>query len=122
LTRRSLWRRRVQILSPRPSNPKNIRKIFRDSRIASPAEFAKRATLNAGRLDQVWRCRVNPDLVDAFAKKRLIEFVYEFWRSRIVEPHDYGIRGGVESLLGFQISGGSRSGTPHSFRAGDLIT
>jgi hypothetical protein len=61
---------------------------------------------------------VNPDLVDAIAKKRLIEFVYEFGRSRIV----YGIQGGVESLLGFQISGGSRSGTPHSFRAGDLIT
>jgi hypothetical protein len=51
-----------------------------------------------GGLNQLWRCRVNPDLVDAIAIKRLVEFVYEFGRSRIVEPHEYGIRGSVESL------------------------
>jgi len=34
----------------------------------------------------------------------------------VVEPHDYGIRGGVEALLGFQISGESRSGDPHGWK------
>jgi hypothetical protein len=85
-----------------------------------PVELAKKATLNTGRLDQVWRCHVNPDLVDAIAKRRLIAIVHEFGRSRIIEPHDYGIRGGVGSLLGFQISGESRSGTPHGWKHFEL--
>lgn len=42
---------------------------------------------------------MNSDLVFAIANKRLIEFVYKAERPRIVEPQDYGIRGGVEKLL-----------------------
>ena len=53
---------------------------------------------------------MNDDLVRAIVDKRLIEFVYKAGRTRTVEPHDYGIRRGVERLLGFQISGESRSG------------
>jgi hypothetical protein len=56
----------------------------------------------------------------AIADKRLIEFVYRVGRTRIVEPHDYGVRGGVESVLGFQISGESRSGAPHGWKQFDV--
>jgi hypothetical protein len=63
---------------------------------------------------------MNPHLMRAIAEKRLIEFVYRVGRSRIVEPHDYGIRGGVESILGYQISGESRSGAPHGWKYFDV--
>ena len=59
---------------------------------------------------------MNPQLMRAIAEKRLIEFVYRLGQTRIVEPHDYGIRGGVECLLGYQLSGGSRSGAPHGWK------
>lgn len=59
---------------------------------------------------------VNSDLVRAIRDKRLIEFVYKTGRTRTVEPHDYGVRRGVESMLGYQISGESRSGAPHGWR------
>ena len=59
---------------------------------------------------------VNPDLMRAISEKRVIEFVYQAGRARIVEPHDYGIRNGVECLLGYQISGDSRSGAPHGWK------
>ena len=62
---------------------------------------------------------VNHDLVRAIADKRLVEFVYKTGR-RIVEPHDYGIRSGAESLLGFQIGGESQSGAPHGWRHFDV--
>src|SRR5206468_2741566 len=52
---------------------------------------------------------IHRDLVRAIGDKCLVEFVYKRGRSRIVEPHDYGIRHGVESLLGFQIGGESQS-------------
>jgi predicted DNA-binding transcriptional regulator YafY len=58
----------------------------------------------------------NPQLIRAIAEKRLIEFVYRVGRTRTVEPHDYGIRGGVEYLLGYQLSGGSRSGARHGWK------
>ena len=63
---------------------------------------------------------MNRDLMRAIADKRLIEFVYKAGRTRIVEPHDYGVRGGIESLLGYQISGGSRSGAPHGWKQFDV--
>jgi hypothetical protein len=63
---------------------------------------------------------LNSDLVLAIREKRLIEFVYKAGRIRIVEPHDYGIRGGVESLLGYQIRGESRSGAPHGWKQFDV--
>jgi predicted DNA-binding transcriptional regulator YafY len=63
---------------------------------------------------------VNDDLLRAIVDKRLIEFVYKAGRTRTVEPHDYGIRRGVERLLGFQISGDSRSGASHGWREFDV--
>ena len=59
---------------------------------------------------------MNPDLMHAISERRLIEFVYKTGRSRIVEPHDYGIRNHVECFLGYQISGGSQSGSPHGWK------
>jgi predicted DNA-binding transcriptional regulator YafY len=63
---------------------------------------------------------MNDELVRAIAGKRLVEFVYRAGRTRIVEPHDYGIQNSVERLLGFQISGESRSGAPHGWKLFDL--
>ncbi len=63
---------------------------------------------------------VNDDLVQAIVNRRLVEFVYKAGRARIVEPHDYGILRGVESLLGFQVSGESQSGTPHGWKQFDV--
>jgi hypothetical protein len=59
---------------------------------------------------------MNHDLVRAIVDKYLIEFVYKAGLTRIVEPHDYGIRNGIESVLGFQISGESQSGTSHGWK------
>jgi hypothetical protein len=63
---------------------------------------------------------MNKHLVAAISEKRLIEFAYKGGRARVVEPHDYGIRGGVEKLLGFQISGQSASSAPHGWKEFDL--
>jgi len=63
---------------------------------------------------------VNGDLVRAIVEKRLVEFAYKTGRTRLVEPHDYGIRGGAESLLGFQLGGESRSAAPHGWRQFDV--
>jgi predicted DNA-binding transcriptional regulator YafY len=63
---------------------------------------------------------VNSDLVLAITEKRLIEFVYKAGRTRIVEPHDYGMRRGVEQLLAYQISGASRSGASHGWKHFDV--
>ena len=63
---------------------------------------------------------MNHDLVSAIENKRLIEFVYRIGPFRIVEPHDYSVRRGVERLLGFQISGASRSGAPHGWKEFDV--
>jgi hypothetical protein len=63
---------------------------------------------------------VNHDLVHAITEKRLIEFIYKVGRLRVVEPHDYGIRHGVERLLAFQVRGESRSGTPHGWKQFDV--
>jgi hypothetical protein len=63
---------------------------------------------------------VNSDLILAITEKRLIEFLYKAGRTRIAEPHDYGISGGVEKLLAYQISGASRSGAPHGWKHFDV--
>jgi hypothetical protein len=60
------------------------------------------------------------DLVRAIVDKRLVEFIYKGGSNRIVEPHDYGIRRGVECLLAFQISGESQSGAPHGWKQFDV--
>jgi hypothetical protein len=59
---------------------------------------------------------VNLQLVAAIKEKRLIEFAYKGGRPRIVEPHDYGVRGGVEKILAYQISGDSSSGAPQGWK------
>jgi hypothetical protein len=63
---------------------------------------------------------VNADLVRAIVDKRLVEFVYKSGGQRIVEPHDYGILNGIESLLGFQLSGESRSGASRGWKHFDV--
>jgi hypothetical protein len=63
---------------------------------------------------------MNTELVRAISDKRVVEFIYKGGSIRVVEPHDYGLRGGVERLLGFQISGESRSGTPHGWKRFDV--
>ena len=45
----------------------------------------------------------------AIACRRLIQFEYEDYL-RIAEPHDYGVIGGEQQLLIYQIGGESRSG------------
>ena len=76
--------------------------------------------LTQGRAHPIDRCssgeQVNSHLVLAIHNKRLIEFVYKNGRPRIIEPHDYGIRKGVELLLAYQVSGDSTSGAPHGWR------
>jgi predicted DNA-binding transcriptional regulator YafY len=64
---------------------------------------------------------MNGDLVRAITDKRLIEFVYKVGRTRIVEPHEYGVRRGVEYLLGYQISGETRSGVSHGWKWFDVV-
>jgi hypothetical protein len=63
---------------------------------------------------------MNRDLVQAIADKRLIEFIYRIRQTRVVEPHDCGVRHGVERLLGFQISGASRSGASRGWKEFDV--
>jgi hypothetical protein len=63
---------------------------------------------------------VNDELVRAIGGKHLVEFVYTAGRTRIVEPHDYGIRRGVERLLGFQVGGESHSGASHGWKEFDV--
>jgi hypothetical protein len=59
---------------------------------------------------------MNGDLVRAITEKHLIRFVYKAGGYRIVEPHDYGILQGVESLLAYQVAGESRSGTARGWK------
>jgi hypothetical protein len=64
---------------------------------------------------------MNPDLMRAIGERYLIEFAYKAGRPRIVEPHDYGIRNGVECLLGYQISGESQSRSPHGWKQFEMV-
>jgi hypothetical protein len=59
---------------------------------------------------------LNSDLLRAIADKRLVEFVYKTGGTRLAEPHDYGIRHGVERLLVFQLSGDSQSGASRGWK------
>jgi hypothetical protein len=63
---------------------------------------------------------LNSDLLRAIADKRLVEFVYKTGRTRLAEPHDYGIRHGVERLLVFQLSGDSQSGASPGWKELDV--
>jgi hypothetical protein len=46
--------------------------------------------------------------------------VYKDGQARLVEPHDYGVRGGVAKILAYQIGGASRSGTPRGWKWYDV--
>jgi len=59
---------------------------------------------------------IHDDLIRAINETRLIEFTYKTGRRRVVEPHDYGVKKGVDTLLAYQISGDSRSRTPHGWK------
>jgi hypothetical protein len=63
---------------------------------------------------------LNSDLLRAIADKRLVEFVYTTGRIRLAEPHDYGIRQGVERLLVFQVNGDSQSGASRGWKELDV--
>jgi hypothetical protein len=52
---------------------------------------------------------VDERLLTAIAERRLIQFVYD-GRTRVAEPHDYGVRNGAAQLLVYQVAGESRSG------------
>jgi predicted DNA-binding transcriptional regulator YafY len=45
----------------------------------------------------------DPRLLAAIAQKRLIALRFKA-TARVAEPHDYGIRGGRETLLAYQLS------------------
>lgn len=77
-------------------------------------------TVPGGEYDGTAGYKVNSDLLRAIADKRLVEFVYKTGQSRLAEPHDYGIRHGVERLLVFQLSGDSQSGASHGWKELDV--
>jgi len=55
----------------------------------------------------------------AIANKRVLEFTYH-GHHRVVEPHVYGRKNGVDQLLGYQIGGTSKSGGVPDWRRFDL--
>jgi hypothetical protein len=62
------------------------------------------------------RISIHDDLIRAINEKRVIEFVYKTPGPRLAEPHDYGVKKGVDKLLAFQVGGVSRSGAPHGWK------
>ena len=58
-------------------------------------------------------------LVNAIRNRRMIEFDYGD-HHRIAEPHVYGLNGGVEQLLVYQVAGGSSSGGLPEWRRVDV--
>ncbi len=51
----------------------------------------------------------------AIQERRLVAFIL-YGEARLVEPHDYGLIGASARLFCYQVSGGSRSGSPHGWR------
>lgn len=62
---------------------------------------------------------MHQDIFRAIRGRNLIEFNYE-GHHRVVEPHVYGCRNGMEQMLGFQIWGSSSSGGLPDWRRFDL--
>ena len=52
--------------------------------------------------DTPQRSSLDETIRTAIAQKRLVRIRYD-GRVRVAEPHDYGIRKGVERLLGYQL-------------------
>ena len=69
---------------------------------------------DGGYMSATLQTEIDALLKKAIKEKRLIEVVYQDKR-RIVEPHDYGVHGGVVKLLAYQIAGAS-SGTLPNWR------
>ena len=59
---------------------------------------------------------VHERLVRAIREKRLIGFDYKDTTGRVVEPHDYGVKGNAECALVYQITGQSRTGASHGWK------
>src|SRR5262249_46396934 len=66
------------------------------------------------------RSKMNELLVRAIREKRVIAFSYKGGARRTVEPHDYGVFKGRETLLAYQLSGASTSGASRGWK--DLVT
>jgi hypothetical protein len=56
--------------------------------------------------------KVDELLRAAIEQKRLIQLIYK-GKSRIVEPHDYGVHNGSVKLLGYQVGGASSGPLPN---------
>ena len=48
----------------------------------------------------------------AIQQKRLVELIYKE-KTRILEPHDYGVHNGSVKLLGYQVGGSSSGRLPN---------
>jgi hypothetical protein len=55
---------------------------------------------------------ISRPLWTAIENRRLIRLFYKN-KERIVEPHDYGIRDGLQKLLAFQVAGASSHKLPN---------
>ncbi|HVR38190.1 MAG TPA: hypothetical protein VMU84_03785 [Thermoanaerobaculia bacterium] len=62
-----------------------------------------------------FRSEADRVIQQAIAERRMIRFTMD-GGVRIAEPHDYGIRKGVPTLLVWQVSGASRSGNLPDWR------
>jgi hypothetical protein len=56
--------------------------------------------------------KINPVIYTAIEQRHLVRFLFKD-KERIVEPHDYGIHGGVVKLFGFQTGGVSSQPLPN---------
>jgi hypothetical protein len=56
--------------------------------------------------------KVDDLLRTAITQKRLVELIYKE-KTRILEPHDYGLHKGTVKLLGYQVGGSSTGPLPN---------
>ena len=60
---------------------------------------------------------MDDELRRAIGSKRLIRVTYKS-RTRVAEPHDYGLLNGTVKLLVYQVSGANRTGVDRAILAG----
>ncbi len=58
-------------------------------------------------------------IIEAIKAKKLLSFTYS-GAPRVIEPHVYGVNGGVYQVLGYQIRGGSSNGGLPDWRRFDI--
>lgn len=90
--------------------------VVKRSGTGGTATALETATASAAALARADRPQLDMLIRMAIAHRRQVELVYA-GRPRLVEPHDYGLRGGEPQLLVFQKSGESRSGQPTGWRS-----